>query len=138
MIVAESIEVEKTETLDDLMRANCKAELINGRVVRMMAVGHLPSSVTGNIYFSLRLFIRQSAMGLTYTDGMGFAVPKLRSGRQSFSPDVSFYLGPPPKNQMRYIDGPPSFAAEVRSENDYGFAAEGNIAAKRIDYFDRA
>ena len=31
--------------------------------------------------------------------------------------------------------GPPVFAAEVRSENDYGPAAEKQMAAKRADYF---
>ena len=37
---------------------------------------------------------------------------------------------------MRFIEGPPTFAAEVRSENDYGPAAEAEIAAKRADYFE--
>ena len=36
---------------------------------------------------------------------------------------------------MRFIEGPPTFAVEVRSENDYGPAAERAIAAKRADYF---
>jgi Uma2 family endonuclease len=36
---------------------------------------------------------------------------------------------------MRFITGPPTFAVEVRSENDYGAAAEALRAAKRDDYF---
>jgi Uma2 family endonuclease len=36
---------------------------------------------------------------------------------------------------MRFIEGPPTFAVEVRSENDYGPAADAAIAAKRVDYF---
>ena len=36
---------------------------------------------------------------------------------------------------MRFADGAPDFAAEVRSENDYGPAAEREMAAKRADYF---
>ena len=36
---------------------------------------------------------------------------------------------------MRFIDGAPTFAAEVRSENDYGPAAEAEMEAKRADYF---
>jgi hypothetical protein len=36
---------------------------------------------------------------------------------------------------MRFVEGPPTFAAEVRSENDYGDAAEADMAAKRPDYF---
>lgn len=36
---------------------------------------------------------------------------------------------------MRFVDGAPAFAAEVRSEGDYGPAAECAYAAKRADYF---
>ena len=36
---------------------------------------------------------------------------------------------------MRFIEGPPTLAVEVRSENDYGDAAEREMAAKRADYF---
>jgi Uma2 family endonuclease len=36
---------------------------------------------------------------------------------------------------MRFIEGPPTFAAEVRSENDYTDAAEAEMAEKRADYF---
>jgi Uma2 family endonuclease len=36
---------------------------------------------------------------------------------------------------MRFAEGAPLFAAEVRSEYDYGPAAEREIAAKRADYF---
>ncbi len=36
---------------------------------------------------------------------------------------------------MKYIEGAPIFAVEVRSENDYGDAAEQEMAEKRADYF---
>jgi Uma2 family endonuclease len=36
---------------------------------------------------------------------------------------------------MRFIEGPPKCAIEVRSENDYTPAAEAEMAAKREDYF---
>jgi Uma2 family endonuclease len=72
---------------------------------------------------------------VAYGDGIGYAVPELPSGRESFSPDASYYDGPRPANRMRFIAGPPTFAAEVRSENDYGPAAEADLAAKRADYF---
>jgi len=36
---------------------------------------------------------------------------------------------------MRFASGAPIFAVEVRSENDYGPAAERAMAAKRADYF---
>ncbi len=36
---------------------------------------------------------------------------------------------------MRFVEGAPAFAAEVRSEGDYGLAADRAYAAKRRDYF---
>jgi len=36
---------------------------------------------------------------------------------------------------MRFLEGAPAFAVEVRSESDYGPAAERAMAAKRTDYF---
>ena len=121
-------------TIDDLYRTEGKAELIGGRIVQM-APGHLPSVVAGNIYVDVRLFVKGTRKGNAYVDGIGYAVPEMPSGRESFSPDASFYDGPLPTNLMRFIDGAPNFAAEVRSENDYGAAAEEALAAKRADYF---
>ena len=54
-------------------------------------------------------------------------------GRQSFSPDVSFYVGP--RFGGKFLEGAPVFAVEVRSEEDYGEKAETTIAAKRAEYF---
>jgi Uma2 family endonuclease len=36
---------------------------------------------------------------------------------------------------MRFVEGAPNFAAEVRSEGDYGPAAEFEQSEKRSDYF---
>ena len=123
-------------TIDDLLKVEGKAELIDGRIVRFMPVGHEPNQIAGEIFVSLKMYIRTTGRGFAYTDSTGFAVPKLRSGRQSFSPDASYYDGPPPANPMRFVDGPPPFAVEVRSENDYGPGAEKDMAAKRADYFE--
>jgi Uma2 family endonuclease len=123
-------------TLDDLYRVEGKAELIGGRIVQLMASGDLPSQVAFEIAVSLREHARRTGVGTAYTDGVGFALdPPLPSGRQSFSPDASYYVGPRPQNRMRFIEGPPTFAVEVRSEGDYGDAAEVGLAAKRADYF---
>lgn len=122
-------------TLDDLYRTEGKAELIGGRIVELMATGNKPNQVAGNIYASLRTHARRTGRGVAYTDNIGFAVPELPSGRESFSPDTSYYVGPPPKNRMRFIEGPPNLAVEVRSESDFGPAAEAEMADKRADYF---
>lgn len=36
---------------------------------------------------------------------------------------------------MKFLEGAPAFAVEVRSDNDYGPDAEDQIAGKRADYF---
>jgi Uma2 family endonuclease len=122
-------------TLDDLYREEGKAELIGGGIVRFAAAGHWPSVVASEIAVNLRTYAKACGRGVAYMDGIVFAIPDLPSGRQSFSPDASYYVGPHPANRMRFIEGPPTFAVEVRSENDYGPAAEIEMAAKRADYF---
>ncbi len=127
--------IAQRSTLDDLYRTEGKAELIGGRIVPLMPTGRLPNRIAFRIVRSLDDHAQATKVGEAYTDNMGFAVPVLPSGRESFSPDASYFKGPFPRNQMRFVVGPPIFAAEVRSENDYGKAAEQKIAAKRDDYF---
>jgi Uma2 family endonuclease len=122
-------------TLDDLYRTPEKAELIGGRIVRLMATGRKPNRVAFRIARSLDDHATQTGRGEAFTDNMGFTIPELPSGRESFSPDASYYDGPVPGNPMRFIEGPPTFAAEVRSENDYELAALAEMATKRADYF---
>ncbi len=123
-------------TLDDLYRVEGKAELIAGRIVHLMATGRKPSRVASRIFRSLDDHAETIGFGEAYTDNIGFAVAVLTSGRQSFSPDASYFLGPFPANEMRFLEGAPTFAVEVRSENDYGDVAEMEMAAKRADYFE--
>jgi Uma2 family endonuclease len=122
-------------TLDDLYREPGKAELIGGRIVQLMATGYKPNRVAGRIFRSLDDYADQTGHGVACTDNMGFAIPELPSGRESFSPDAAYYAGPLPTNRMRFIEGPPTLAVEVRSEGDYTPVAEAEMAAKRADYF---
>jgi Uma2 family endonuclease len=122
-------------TLDDLAREPGKAELIGGRIVRYMATGRRPGRVARQILRSLADHADRTGIGEALGDNVGYAVPELASGRESFSPDASYYDGPEQADPMRFIEGPPTFAVEVRSENDYGNAAEAEMAAKREDYF---
>lgn len=126
---------ERNATLDDLYRTPGKAELIDGRIVQLMATGRKPNRVAFNITCSLDAHAKQTGVGEAYTDNMGFAIPKLPSGRESFSPDASYYKGPFSDEPMRFIDGSPTFAAEVRSEGDYTPSALVEMAEKRDDYF---
>jgi Uma2 family endonuclease len=128
--------IQTAATLDDLYRVEGKAELIDGRIVSLMPTGRRPSRVASRIFRSLDDYAEANGRGEAYTDNMGFAVAPLTSGRESFSPDASYFLGPFPANEMRFLVGPPVFAVEVRSENDYGPAADIARAAKRSDYFE--
>ena len=75
-------------TLDDLMRVVGKAELIDGRVVSFMASGYRPSLVAGRIFRRLAEYADTAGRGIAFADGIGFAVPELSTGRESFSPDA--------------------------------------------------
>ncbi len=88
----------KQATLEDLYRVDGKAELIGGRIVRFMPTGFKPNRIAFRIVRSLDDFAEATGRGVAVTDSMGFAVPKLASGRQSFCPDAAYYVGPLPQN----------------------------------------
>ncbi len=123
-------------TLADLALTPRKAELIGGRIVPLMATGHRPNQIAAFIYRNLYDHAEAVGRGVVYTDNMGFAVSDLSSGRESFSPDAAYYLGPLPSDGMDFVAGPPTLAVEVRSKGDHGDAAEAEMAAKRADYFE--
>jgi Uma2 family endonuclease len=110
---------------------NGNAELVNGELVLIAPTGFLPSRASLNIAASLRQYERQTGLGYAFADNAGFMVNLPR--RQSFSPDAAFYIGRP--TGMRFLEGSPIFAAEIRSEGDDGLAAERALAEKRADYF---
>jgi Uma2 family endonuclease len=122
-------------TLDDLYKVEGRAELIGGRIVRFTAQGYKPNRLSARIARSLDEFAVRTGVGEAHAGGLGYAICELPSGRESFQPHASYYDGPLPANPMRFVEGPPKFAAEVRSENDYGPAAEAEMADKRADYF---
>lgn len=119
-------------TIEDLYRVpeNGKAELVNGEIVLMSPTGGLPGYAGAEIYASLREYARRGGRGHALPDNVGFVVDLPH--RQTFSPDAAFYTGP---LSMKYLDGAPIFAVEVRSAGDYGPAAEREMAQKRADYF---
>jgi Uma2 family endonuclease len=127
---------KKGATPADLARVDGKAELIGGRIVHFMPTGRKPSRVASRIFRSLDDHAETTGLGEAYTDNIGFVVGLLESGRQSFAPDASYFLGPFPADDMRLLEGAPTFAVEVRSKNDYGDAAEAQLASKRGDYFE--
>ncbi len=119
-------------TVEDLYRVpeHGKAELVNGGLVLSSPTGGMPGYAAAEIFVSLRNYARHTGTGHAITDNVGFIVDL--PNRKSFSPDAAFYKG---ELTMKFLEGAPVFAAEVRSEKDYGPAAEQEIARKRADYF---
>src|SRR5688500_16060432 len=124
--------IKTRATAEDLYRTpdGGQAEVVNGEVVLMSPTGDMPARTGGAIYASLRGCERRAG-GRAYPNNVGFRVNL--PNRKSFSPDAAFYVGPP--TGMKFLEGAPTFAAEIRSENDYGREAEAELAAKRRDYF---
>jgi Uma2 family endonuclease len=120
-------------TVEDLYKVpdNFKAEVVDGEVRLMSPTGDSPNRAGGAIYVSLRLFEPKVPGGRAYSDNAGFRVNLPQ--RESFSPDAAFHTGKP--TGMKFLEGAPVFAVEVRSAGDYGEAAEKEIARKRADYF---
>jgi Uma2 family endonuclease len=113
----------------ELCKVDGKAEIVDGRIVLMSPTGRIPGRASSAIYVSLRSHETRLG-GYAYPDNVAFLVnlPK----RKSFAPDAAFSTEPP---EMTFGTRAPEFSAEVRSEGDYGPAAEREIIAKRADYF---
>ncbi|HZS46030.1 MAG TPA: Uma2 family endonuclease [Blastocatellia bacterium] len=120
-------------TVDDLYNVpeNAKAEIVNGKLLLIGPTGWHPSYAASEIFVSLREYTRRSKSGRAVADNAAFVVDL--PNRKSFSPYVAFYRGP--DSGMKFFQGAPLFAVEVRSEGDYGPKAEKLIAQKRKDYF---
>ena len=118
-------------TIEDLYRVEGKAEIVNGEIVHMSPTGFMPGYAGDEIFVSLREYSKRTKTGRAVGDNKGFHVEL--SGRKSFSPDASFYVGV--ETGMKFFEGAPIFAAEVRSEGDYGARAERAMAKKREEYF---
>jgi len=125
------VSIKTRATIEDLYKVEGKAELVNGEIIRMAATGWRPGRAGGIIYANLFQYERQHRNGYAFPDNVGFTVNLPH--RESFSPDAAWYIGP--ETGMRFCEGAPIFAVEVRSEYDYGPTAEREMASKRTDYF---
>ncbi len=120
-------------TVQDLYRVpeNGKAELVHGELISMSPTGIKPGRAGGKVFASLLRHEEEHQGGYAIPDNVGFLVSL--PGRDSFSPDAAWYVGD--ADSMKFVSGAPSLAVEVRSESDYGPAAERAIADKIADYF---
>src|SRR5436853_1937398 len=123
--------IKTRATIEDLYKVEGKAELVNGEIVEMPPAGEDPGFASLKIASRLLNYTEQTGQGRAYGDGVGFHVHLPH--REAFSPDAAYHIGP--HMGMRFAEGAPVFAVEVRSENDYGRGAEEKIQEKRADYF---
>ena len=117
-------------TIEDLYKVEGKAELVNGEIILMSPTGGLPGYAGDEIFSSLHQHSKRQKLGIAVGDNKAFVVNLPH--RKSFCPDVAYCVGPV---TMRFFEGAPVFAVEVRSEGDYGPRAEREMAKKRADYF---
>ena len=124
---------KREATIEDLYHVDedGPAELVNGEIVLMGPVGYFHGYASMEIIASLRAYGKRTDRGRAIPDPVAFIVNL--PNRRSFCPDAAFHVGP--SFGRKFIDGAPVFAAEVRSPEDYGPAAERRLAAKRADYF---
>ena len=118
-------------TIEDLYQVEGKAELVDGEVVLMPPAGDEPGRASVNTVISLHDYEKRTGIGRVYGDGTGFHVHLPH--REAFGPDAAYHIGP--RTGMRFLEGAPIFAVEIRSENDYGRSAEERMTQKRADYF---
>jgi Uma2 family endonuclease len=129
MTMSIAIDPTTDQLIAELYQIDGKAEIVDGRIVRMSPTGRRPGRASAAIYHNLLLY-EKTASGFAYPDNVAFLVdlPK----RKSFAPDAAFSKEAP---EMEFGKGAPLFAAEVQSDGDYGPKSEREIAAKRADYF---
>lgn len=126
-----AVATKTSATIDDLYAISGKAELVDGELQLMPPAGFWPNRAGLNIVLSLSAYERETGSGFAIMDNAGFRVNL--PNRQSFSPDAAYYVGEP--SGMKFLDGAPIFAVEVRSEGDYGPRMDEAIRRKRDDYF---
>jgi Uma2 family endonuclease len=125
-----AIDPNTEQLIAELYKVPGKAEIVGGRIVMMSPTGDKPGDAAGAVYVRLREFAKSHG-GRAYGDNVAFLVDL--PTRKSFCPDASYYTGP--RTGMKFLSEAPVFAVEVRSEGDYGRAAEREMSEKRADYF---
>ena len=130
--IGDLMTVKTQATIEDLYRVPGKAELVNGEIVHMSPTGDWPNYAAMEISVSFARYVKRTHIGRAVADNAAFRVHLPH--RESFSPDAAYYVGP--RGKMKFFEGARRFAVEVRSEGDYGPAAERAMAKKRRDYFD--
>jgi Uma2 family endonuclease len=127
---------QREATIEDLYNIDLpegyNAELVDGEIVLMSPTGGIAHRASLRLADSLLDHEDRTHTGYAYGDGIAFVI-STKPRKRSFGPDAAWHLLPP--TDTKFINGPPLFAAEIRSESDYGPAADRRIARKQADYF---
>ena len=118
-------------TLEDLWEVEGRVELIDGEIVPVSPAGQRPVRAAARIWRSLDDYEALHGGGYAVSEGASFVLHTPRS--QLLSPDAAWSTHE--SIVPGRIEKAPAFAAEVRSESDYGLAAERAMANKRSHYF---
>lgn len=129
MSTAATIDVEAL--FEALTRIEGKAEIVRGEIVLMPPMGPWPGYAAGMVLESLHRY--QQAIKIGHVAGSQATDHVTLPQRNSFSPDAAYFIGG--MQPMKYYEGAPQFAVEIRSAGDYGPRAERLMADKRADYF---
>ena len=120
-------------TVEDLYNVpdHGKAELVNGELRYIGPMGMLPARASGRILSSLYQYEEENGGGFPVGGKTGILIDL--PNRQSFSPCAAWHTGP--DTGMKFLEGAPKFAVEVRSKGDCGPAADQDSEDKIRDYF---
>lgn len=118
-------------TIEDLYQVRGKNELVDGEIVHVSPTVVAPNYAASEILISLHHYCHKTGVGMAVSGNAAFRVNLPIRG--SFSPDVAYHTGK--WTGMKFFEGAPVFAVEVRSESDYGARADVAMAIKRADYF---
>ena len=95
-------------TIEDLYRAEGKAELVHGEIVEMPPAGDDPGRASLRVAARLLNHKERTGIGRAYPDGTGFHVNPPQ--REALSPDAAYHIGPP--TGMEFLEGTPIFTVE--------------------------
>ncbi len=118
-------------TIDDLSKVEGKAELVNGEIVCMSPTGGMPEKASVRIARRLLDYEERAGGGYALPNNVAFAVHLPH--RESFSPDASWYVGPP---RIGAFPRAPQFLPwKSGARTTTAKAAERAMQDKRADYF---
>jgi Uma2 family endonuclease len=84
--------IKTRATIKHLYKVEGKAELVHGAIVELPPAGEDPNFAGGEIFASLRSYVRRTGRGGAFTDGAGLRVNLPHRG--AFSPDAAYHVGP--------------------------------------------